>query len=43
MITQRYRLSLVAGHPVTPGALVSLRPLPGVLMSISPIARPSEV
>lgn len=40
MIAQRYRLSLVAGHPVTPGALVSLRPLPNVLMTISPIARP---
>ncbi|MER6715284.1 MULTISPECIES: cytochrome P450 [unclassified Streptomyces] len=36
MITQRFRLSLVAGHPVTPGALVSLRPLPRVLMTVKP-------
>lgn len=34
MIIQRYHPSLVAGHPVTPGALVSLRPLPQVLMSV---------
>ncbi|MCW5251223.1 MULTISPECIES: cytochrome P450 [unclassified Streptomyces] len=34
MITQRFRLHLVSGHPVTPGALVSLRPLPEVLMQI---------
>jgi cytochrome P450 len=40
MITQRYRLDLVAGNPVTPGALVSLRPLPQVLMSVNPIAEP---
>lgn len=34
MITRRYRLSLVAGHPVTPAALVSLRPQPQVLMTV---------
>ncbi len=35
MIAQRYRLSLVAGHPVAPAALVSLRPRPEVLMQIA--------
>ncbi|MEV6809882.1 cytochrome P450 [Streptomyces sp. NPDC051132] len=39
MITQRFRLHLVSGHPVTPGALVSLRPLPEVLMQIKPTGR----
>ncbi len=34
VIAQRYRLELVAGHPVTPSALVSLRPQPEVLMRI---------
>lgn len=38
MITQHYRLSLLPGHPVTPGALVSLRPLPEVLVSVRRIA-----
>jgi cytochrome P450 len=37
MICQRYRLSLAAGHPVTPAALVSLRPVPQVLVSISTV------
>jgi cytochrome P450 len=39
MLVQRFRFSLVAGHPVTPGALVSLRPLPQMLMTITPIDR----
>ncbi|WP_188317047.1 cytochrome P450 [Solihabitans fulvus] len=41
MIVQRYQLSLVPGHPVTPGALVSLRPLPQVLMTITPVTQPA--
>ncbi|WP_454321073.1 cytochrome P450 [Streptomyces phaeoluteigriseus] len=39
MVAQRYRLQLVAGHPVSPAALVSLRPQPGVLMHIRPADR----
>ncbi|MGW7611935.1 cytochrome P450 [Streptomyces sp. NPDC054766] len=39
MVVQRYRLQLVAGHPVKPAALVSLRPQPGVLMHIRPADR----
>ncbi|WP_329215627.1 cytochrome P450 [Streptomyces sp. NBC_01485] len=39
MVVQRYRLQLVAGRPVSPAALVSLRPQPGVLMHIRPAER----
>lgn len=44
MICQRYRLSLVASHPVHPAALVSLRPQPKVFMKISPVeqTQPAE-
>ena len=35
-ILRQYRLDLVPGHPVTPGPLVSLRPLPRMLMTVTP-------
>lgn len=36
-ILQRYRLRLVAGHPVEPEALVTLRPRHGLPMTIHPL------
>jgi cytochrome P450 len=35
MLAQRYRLDLVAGHPVEPHALITLRPRYGVRMVVS--------
>jgi cytochrome P450 len=36
MISQRYRLDLVPGHPVEPQALITLRPRYGVKMTVQP-------
>jgi cytochrome P450 len=36
MISQRYRLDLVAGHPVEPQALITLRPRYGMQMTVQP-------
>ena len=34
MISQRYSLDLVAGHPVEPQALITLRPRYGIRMMV---------
>jgi cytochrome P450 len=38
MISQRYSLDLVAGHPVEPQALITLRPRYGMRMTVQPVS-----